>query len=187
MSFNILELAQQTKSFWTLKSRSALHCAVSCVISQRIRLNCSRKILSKLYILLEADEFTKDKLDEIKDDELIEIGIDSKKIDTIRRICLLAEVNEKTLKIKGVGPWTIKAWKISMNEQDEMVKETIPNDKYVIKRVFELYGDSGRLDDIIKPYSIEESNMIMNFLWRIKETGVESVKLNRELYRSDFI
>ena len=183
VEYDIARLANDTRDYWKFKPRSDFHCIISCIISQRIKIEDSRSILKKLYILLNENEFTRENICSLTNDELLDIGITTSKLSTIRDVCKLEDITEKKLiSIKGIGPWTIKAWKLMMNKKGNVILDT---DKYILARCKELCNETSLT--FLNDKDDEDKRNIINFLWRIKPEGIIKIKNQLELTRLDFL
>lgn len=189
----LLSICESTRPFWTLLKRTTYHHAISLVISQRIKFSTGRAIREKLSALLgqENGNFDAQAVSELSDAQLRKIGLTQAKIDCIRAIGEIEEATAESIeeaKIKGIGPWTLKALKIIDGSEPDI---WLGEDYWLRQRLSELK----ELDHVCslsesKKISLEwkgNRTAISNFLWRIRSSGVQKFLRKEELNREDFI
>lgn len=124
-------------------SRNLFANLIGNIIGQKIRFTQARQQRSKLFNLLGTHDFTLQQLlnqaqihlqssnqtkgDEIKEGLLflIDLGIDSLRLEAIQNVCVYLKHNQLTsleidhlndlLKLRGIGPWTIDCTKVMHN------------------------------------------------------------------------
>jgi 3-methyladenine DNA glycosylase/8-oxoguanine DNA glycosylase len=106
----------------------------------------------------------------------------------------LADVTVSSIeasKIKGIGPWTLKALKV-IHEPDGDV--FLVEDYYIRQRLSELKGLGKTCTASAAKKLARESTewagnltMISNFLWRIKSSGIQKIIDCEPLDRDDFL
>lgn len=178
--------------FFTLPSKSLFHNLISLIISQKIRFSQSRKIRQQLYALLNTNEYTIDNLDSLSNDTLKSVGLSDDKINCIRSILKIENLTlDKISKIKGVGPWTLKALQILTDANDDLF---LSEDYYIRQRFSELIQSNKilttkQLDNyIVKfPNWIGQKTVISRFFWRIKPEGIIHLLQTLTLTRDDFL
>ena len=135
--FDLLKLAQDTKSYYQFPKRSLLHNTILMIIYSRLNNSKSQEIKNKIYNSIGKEgkvELTTENF-KFKDKTLLSYGLSHEQIDLIRKVLELSsnkgkeekeELNIKNLtKIKGIGIWTIKSLKIIMNDFMEEKNDNI--------------------------------------------------------------
>lgn len=195
-SLTTFDVILMYRTYWEVKRKSYFHNIISLITSQEVSFQKGRQIRQKLYEIIKSDEFTKENIKNISDKDLITIGIKNSRIVCIREISELKIHNEETcIKIKGIGPWTIKAASILSSTSFDEAENTgiiLYEDKWIRKRLSELVGCNKILTEK-ETISFFEANvkghytLLSYFLWRIKPSGVKKWKNGDILEREDFV
>jgi 3-methyladenine DNA glycosylase/8-oxoguanine DNA glycosylase len=156
----------------------------------------------------ESDErivITAEAMNELTDEQLKLIGIGPRIIACIRAVTVLERQGnlnfENIDNIPGIGPWTSKAIRI-MNGTDSLLGKSLGKtnlrnnniflfeDAWIRARLATLIGQSGKVSEKEAErlsQSWPDKTKISRFLWRLKETGAEKMRLGLPLLREDFI
>lgn len=184
-------LLDKTSEFYKQKQYSIEHQTVSLIISQKVSFTIGKNIRKKLFELTKGEEFVKNNMNKISNEQLVKIGIDSNKIKTIRNVLNVEfEHTDKYInaidKINGIGTWTIKCLKIMFKTDPDIM---LVEDLWIRKRLQELLrlnklptmSECNKLSNIWSGYR----TIVSLFLWRIKPDGIkqllqDSSKLTKE-------
>jgi len=119
---------------------------INAIIGQKIQINQARNIRSRLYALL-TNNFTVYDIERLTDQQLLETGVDEKKLNIIRNTnkYLLENNNEldtaakirSLTKINGIGEWTVINVLLATLKDLDVIPAT---DKFLQKRIQELYS-----------------------------------------------
>lgn len=194
----ISEIAEQVKELYPIPQNTVLHTTINLIISQKIRFSSGRQIRQNVYQLInsKSDHGDHDQiLRECTYDEWKTCGVPKAKIDTILEVCKVSPLTFESLaKIKGVGPWTIKALMIMTGTGTSAGRENVllSEDLYIRKRISELCGltsvlSSKDVENISKKYCWTNLTQVSKFFWRIKPEGITTLLDGKELTRDHFV
>lgn len=177
--FNLYRLEPQMGSF---------HHLVSLVTSQQVSFDVGRQIQYDLTSVagrpLNPDLILSTDLSKIK-------NLTSARIFTIRSLAMASKTQDNIIEyarnIKGIGPWTVKgAYILTETSHTESLFE----DSYIKKRLGEIVGFEMNRKNAKMWFEIVPENyqsIVSYFLWRIKPSGTEKIRLKQQLTRDDFL
>jgi len=167
-------------SEWYPEKQPLYHCVISLIISQKISFGQSREIRRKIYEKVGKSIFIWQDIIKITDKEWKYINIDKNKKETIMEVTLLERDGLLsnmlvTHKIKGIGPWTIKATKIMTYSDDNI---DLYEDLWIRKRMSEVYDiqSSQRACKEVFDNFKGKKSQLSRFLWRIKPQSIDKVR-----------
>jgi len=189
--FDLLKLAQDTKSYYQFPKRSLLHNTILMIIYSRLNNTKSQEIKNKIYNSIGKEgkvELTTENF-KFKDKTLLSYGLSHEQIDLIRKVLLLSnhtkmgkeELTIKNLtKIKGINIWIIKSLKIITND---ILDEKEKNDNICFEQDYNVRNNLGLLYGYSKLVSETDVKKILNtwngnrtiisyFLWRLKKEAI---------------
>lgn len=178
----------KTKTYWTTPKKSLFHNTISLITSQQISFQKGREIRQKIYAKINSFEITHENLKKLSRDDFMNYGIDEKRVNTITELLKIKNLTiEKISKLKGIGSWTIKSLKILNDEPNILLSE----DYWIRKQMSKLINlpkvaTIKEIENQTKNYEHDKSELT-KFLWRIKDTGIDKIKENKELLREDFL
>lgn len=153
------------------------------IIGQKIRYTKARNVRGRLYTLLGTDNFKLEDFIKLKNNDLIQIGVEKWQIEILNRVVnflsksnsiYLSKSNDKNdlIKVKGIGKWTINNTNLMYSLQtskDENIENIFLENDLIIKRsIKKLYGITKKseyvnLIDVWNPYC----GLVTWYLWKI--------------------
>lgn len=188
------ELLEHTKLYWQIKEHTIFHNAISLVISQQVSFKVGRNTRTKLFALIGSSDITQEKMLQLNNTDLEQIGLSKNKFNLIKSIINIHFSNDlefinKLSQLNGIGIWTVKALQIlNFNEPNVFLCE----DLWIRKRLSELLGVSKILtirecDIFVKMNCTINKSHLSRFLWRIKPEGIIALKNKQVLTHDHFL
>lgn len=189
----MLQIIENTREYWQLPVKTQFHHIVSQYVTKMVKFSISQKIRRNLYLLL-GDPYNQEVFNNSLDYNLRQCNLSNEQIITLRYISSIInendnlEVNLQRLSlVQGVGSWTIKSIRLMMTNDNTIF---LYEDSYIRDRLAELYNlnklTQTQAKEIGTKWEIYQS-YLSKFLWRIKKSGVQKIKLGILLTREDFL
>jgi hypothetical protein len=177
--------SEKYKKYWKLPQCSSKHRALFIIISKELPYKTSSRILEKIYNTIGKKEIIKF---EISDKTLKKWELSNEKINCLKKMLELPEVNSKTLcKIKEFGIYGVKLFKIMQEEDDDVF---LKEDYNICKNLGILF-EKNRAMTKVEAQQISSNwlgfrSQLSFFLYRLKPEGAYKLLDEKELDEKDF-
>jgi len=185
---DLFAVSNDTKKWWKLPEKSALHTAVTILISRGSTEEMTARIMEKIRNSIGKGDITRDNF-KFTDKKLKEWGLSSDKISGIRKILSLEEVNAESLcRIKEGGIFLVNGFKVMHEEDDDVLWSEDYNVRRCLGILFFRQKNMTETEarQVGKVWAGYRSQ-ISYFLHRLKPEGAIKIRDEEELDQYDFI